>query len=446
MAAGPVAVAYSGGRDSTALLEATLRAAAPLGIEVVALHVHHGLSPNADAWLAHCRDRCTRLAQTGASLAFAWQRVAGRPAPGESVEAWARQARYGALTSMARDTGASLVLLGHHRRDQAETVLLQALRGAGVAGLAAMPRLVVRDGIAWGRPWLGVGDDAIQSYVHDRDLEHVVDDSNSDTRFDRNRLRIAVWPQLQKAFPNAEAGLAAAACWAHEAACAQGELATIDLLVAATDDCLQVERWVLLSPTRRKNALRAWLRQTMLSSPPPTLLARLCDELPRCRSARWPAAGGEFRLHRGVLRWKPTLVHAPTLPSVAAESLLHVGRAGTYRLPGWAGALKVTRVREGGVAMARLESMLLCARRGAERFQAGPGRPLRGLKKQYQAVGIPAWQREGPLVYSEGQLIFVPGLGIDARVVAQAGEPQMQLEWIAGTGPSSGTRARHSPR
>ncbi|HET6599350.1 MAG TPA: tRNA lysidine(34) synthetase TilS, partial [Burkholderiaceae bacterium] len=146
-----VAVAYSGGRDSTALLHATLAAAAPLSVHVVALHVHHGLSPNADAWLAHCDAQCARWARRGHPLTFAAQRLATQPARGESVEAWARSARYAALAEMALAHGATLVLLAQHRRDQAETFLLQALRGAGVAGLAGMPRGVERAGIVWQR-------------------------------------------------------------------------------------------------------------------------------------------------------------------------------------------------------------------------------------------------------------------------------------------------------
>jgi tRNA(Ile)-lysidine synthase len=93
--------------------------------------------------------------------------------------------------------------------------------------------------------------------------------------------------------------------------------------------------------------------------------------------------------------------------------------------------LKATRSREGGVALATLERLELSERRGAERFQAGPGRPPRSLKKQFQSVGVPAWQRDGPLVYSQGRLVFVPGLGIDARVLAKRGEAQMKLDWIA---------------
>src|ERR1700749_4501123 len=144
-----VAVAWSGGRDSVALLHATLAAARGLGTSVVALHVHHGLMADADRWASEVEALCERW-----NAGFACERLQGSPQTGESVEAWARRGRYLALARMARDAGASLVLLGHHLHDQAETVLLQALRGAGPAGLAAMPRAVERDGLTWARPWL----------------------------------------------------------------------------------------------------------------------------------------------------------------------------------------------------------------------------------------------------------------------------------------------------
>src|SRR3954468_10368457 len=149
-----VAVAYSGGRDSTALLYATLQVARPLGVEVVALHVHHGLNIRAEAWLAHCKAQCEAWARDGHSVVFSSRRIQEAPARGESVEAWARRQRYAALREMAIEHHASLVLLAHHRRDQAETFLLQALRGGGMAGLAGMPRQVEREGITWARPWL----------------------------------------------------------------------------------------------------------------------------------------------------------------------------------------------------------------------------------------------------------------------------------------------------
>src|SRR6185369_13650037 len=110
------------------------------GIEVVALHVHHGLMPQADAWVQSAVRLCARWQAAGWPLRLRWHRLDSTPAQGDSVEAWARRERYAALAQMAREEGASLVLLAQHRRDQAETVLLQALRGGGPRGLAAMPR------------------------------------------------------------------------------------------------------------------------------------------------------------------------------------------------------------------------------------------------------------------------------------------------------------------
>ena len=225
-----VGVAYSGGRDSTALLHATLAAKSPDdGTRVLALHVHHGLSPNADAWLTHCAAQCKRWSERGWLVEFHSHRLTGQPGPSESVEAWARQARYQALRMMALEHGISVVLLAHHQRDQAETLLLQALRGAGVAGLAGMPRSVERTGITWQRPWLDRPWREIEAYVRLHQLEHIVDDSNIDVRFARNRLRLQVWPSLINAFAQADAALADAATWAQEAVSALDELAELDL-------------------------------------------------------------------------------------------------------------------------------------------------------------------------------------------------------------------------
>jgi len=417
-----VAVACSGGRDSTALLHATAVAAVPLGIEVVALHVHHGLSPHADAWQQLVEAHC---AATGLSCVVT--RLRSRPARGESVEAWARRERYDALSRMAKAQGASLVLLAHHRRDQAETLLLQALRGAGVAGLAGMPNTIVRDGITWVRPWLRWPRESIEAYVRRHRLAHVDDDSNVDPRFARNRLRTAVWPALTTAFPQAEASLADAATWAQQADEGLRELAALDLSALTSDAGLKVAPWRNLSAARRRNAMRAWLREATGGPPPASLVSRLMDELPATGSAEWPCGVGALRRYRGVLRY---VAHAATTPDASpVESSLSIRRAGIYRLPGWRGALVATRVREGGVPAAWLARLDLRPRTGGEQFQAGIGRPPRSLKKQYQSADVPPSERDGPLVYSGGQLVFVPGLGIDARVIALPGQPQFALRW-----------------
>ena len=424
-----IAVAWSGGRDSTALLHATLIEALPLGAKVFALHVHHGLSPNADAWLAACAAQCARWAKRGLPVTFVSTRLTTSPAPGESVEAWARQARYRALRTMAQQHAVSVVLLTHHRRDQAETFLLQALRGAGVAGLAAMPASVERDGITWQRPWLTKPPEDIEAYVRRHRLKHIEDESNGDRRFARNRLRLELWPALAGAFDQAEMSLATAAGWAHEARTALDELATLDLGHAASERGLKLAPWLALSSARRSNALRAWLGAQTGRPVTPSLVVRLLRELPATRSARWPLDGGELRLYRGWLMFdESNPMPATTAP--ARETLLSVTRTGRYSLPGWAGCLHVQRTSGAGVPLAWLAHLELRSRRGAEQFQSGLGRPPRSLKKQFQSAGVPEWDRIGPLLYSGGQLVFVPGLGLDARVLGLPGQPLVSLRWV----------------
>lgn len=429
-----VAVAASGGRDSTALLHCTGRLARALGIEVVALHVHHGLQAAADEWLAQVRTQARRW-----HLGFVFRKLQTTPAAGESIEAWARRERYTALAQMARQNGCDLVLLAHHRRDQAETWLLQALRGGGPAGLSAMPEQAQRDGLTWARPWLDTPRETIEAYVHRYRLRHVDDTSNADPRFARNRLRLRVWPPLLAAFPDAETALTAAARQAQQAAALAAEAAAADLPPLLHPQGLAIEAWLALPPARRRNALGAWLRQR-LPLVPDTLLDRLCAELRPRATARWPAPAAELRLYRGVLG----IAGRDAAPAPPSDLLsLDLGRPGRVTLPGWHGSLEVAPVEQGGAVPALLQRVLVRTRQGGERFALAPGAPARSLKKQFQARAVPTWSRDGPLLLtSDERLLFVPGLGIDARLWAAPGEPQWGLRWCPDT---AGATAQGEP-
>lgn len=410
-----------------ALLHAAARSAKDEGWRVIALHVHHGLSPNADAWWSHVEQQCLRWSRRGLSVDFIGRRLTDRPGAAESVEAWARAARYEALARMAKEQGASIVLLAHHRRDQAETLLLQALRGAGTAGLSAMPASIERDGLTWARPWLAMPREAVEAYVRRHRIRHVEDESNADVRFARNRLRHAVWPVLGEAFPQAESALAQSAEWAQQATACLLELGGIDLAVVAPDGPLMLGPWQALSSARRSNALRLWLQRALGRPAAASWVARLLDEAPQgSNGAGWQVDRLTLRKRGNALQWQPGDA-SPV--SIAREPSVSIRRAGRVVLPGWGGALRARRVREGGVPLAWLAKLDLRERSGGERFQAGPGRPPRSLKKQFQAAEVAAWQRHGPLVYSGGLLVFVPGLGLDARVVGLPGQPLFELDW-----------------
>lgn len=426
---GVLAVAYSGGRDSTALLHVAAREARPLGLRVAALHVHHGLSPRADAWLAHCRAQCEAWAATGLPVEFHSRRLDGRPAAGQSVEAWARAGRYRALAGMAHAAGAELLLLAQHRRDQAETFLLQALRGAGAAGLAAMPAAQWRsDGLLWARPWLAQPREAIEAYLAEHRLACVEDDSNTDPRYARNRLRLQVWPALNKAFPEAEAGLAQAAAWAQQALELQREIADEDLRRLDTETGLDWQALTLLSTARASNALRAWLQAQLGRAAPASLVMRLLGE--GQGTAAWPCEGGTLRLYRGRLSFVPEPAAAPAVPP--PELRLDLSRPGLHPVPAWGGAWQVEAVAQGGVPAALLVQASLRARSGGEQFQRRPAGPPRSLKKAFQAAAVPAWLRAAPLLFAaDGRLLCVPGLGLDARVLAAPGEGRRTLQWRA---------------
>ncbi|MBL8307019.1 MAG: tRNA lysidine(34) synthetase TilS [Rubrivivax sp.] len=417
-------MAASGGRDSTALLHATVRCGRALGIEVVALHVHHGLQAAADAWQAQVKAQSGRW-----GARFETCRLEGAPKRGESVEAWARRGRYRALAAMARAGGCGLVLLAHHRRDQAETFLLQALRGGGPRGLSAMPATALRDGILWARPWLDRPREAIDAYVRRHRLAVAEDPSNGDPRFARNALRAAVWPALSGAFPEAEAAFATAATRAQQAAGLAMEVAAADLAEVAERGELVLAPWMALSPARRRNALEAWLRE--LPEPVPgTLLERLCVELPGVHQGRWPAGGFELRLYRGRLSAAPT--GEPAVASKATVELA-LASAGVHEVPTLDGCFVVETAHSGGARVECLRRVLAGGRQGGEQFRLSPRGTARSLKKQFQARGVPAWEREGPLLYTaDGQLLFVPGLGIDGALQATPGAPQLTLRWVPG--------------
>jgi tRNA(Ile)-lysidine synthase len=434
-----VAVAVSGGRDSTALLHATARAARPAGLQVVALHVHHGLNPSADDWLRHLQRQCARWARGGLPLRLVWQRLSGSPARRESVEAWARRERYRALAEMARGAGADLVLLAHHRQDQAETFVLQALRGAGPAGLAAMPKQAWRDGITWCRPWLDQPPRAIEAYIARHRLSHIEDDSNQDRRFDRNRLRLDVWPVLRTAFPQAEATLVQAARQSQWADALVDEVAAADLQQCTVDgapDTLVLRPWLSLTPARRRAALRAWLMRVLPGAVPDSLLNRLTAELPGRTVGRWPVDRWcELQLYRGRLSRAPSAVAANLSRDDARAcpaAAVRLDRPGRIVLPAWGGCLALEAVGKGGIALSRLARAQLRDRAAADRFQFAPRSTPRSLKKQFQARSVPMWQRQGPIIACGEQVLYVPGLGVDARARALDGEPQLLPHWCPG--------------
>lgn len=284
-----VAVAYSAGADSTALL---LAAKALWPGRVVALHVHHGLQAAADGFEATASTVCR-----GLEVPLHVSRVLAAPAPGQSPEDAARIHRYTALADMARSVGAGVVLLAQHADDQAETVLLALSRGAGLPGLAAMPDRFERYGVRFGRPLLDVPAGALRSWVEAGDIPFVDDPSNADTRFTRNRIRATLLPAWEACFPGFRPMLARSARHAAQAQRLLDDLARIDL--AGVGDPPAIAALQALTRERQANALRHWLRMHWGVVPTAAQMEQVLDQVAACRTRGHRI---ELKVANGALR------------------------------------------------------------------------------------------------------------------------------------------------
>ena len=274
----PLAVALSGGADSTALL---LACAQRWPGHVAAIHVHHGLQPAADGFAAHCESLCAAL-----SVPLVVCRVDARPASGQSPEDAARDARYGALASaVAAGIGPLVcrsVALAQHTDDQVETVLLALSRGAGLPGLAAMPAAWEHAGIRYHRPLLGVPGPALREWLAARGARFVEDPTNTDTAYTRNRIRARVLPALEQAFPAFRETIARTARHAAQAQELLDDVAREDLARVADGTGVSIARVRELSRPRQANLLRHWLRSTHRVVPQAAQLDELLEQLQAC--------------------------------------------------------------------------------------------------------------------------------------------------------------------
>ncbi|MDR0717491.1 MAG: tRNA lysidine(34) synthetase TilS [Azoarcus sp.] len=431
--------ALSGGVDSVTLLDALDTLRAHFGFTLEAAHIHHGLDPAASDW----QDFCTGLCQRRAITLHTFRVDIARSHP-DGLEAAARAARHAALARVACDW----LALGHHRDDQAETVLFRLLRGAGVQGAAAMgmieaPQARARAGRL--RPLLHIGRETILAHARARGLAWVDDPGNTDPRFSRNDLRHRLLPAIETAFPAARATLARAATHFREAAGLLDELAEIDAAACgggpdeSNDNVFERAALLGLSQARLANLLRRELRRRG-SLPPPA--ARLSEAMRQLRTVEGPLLlplGEQLVCHsyRGRVWLAPAQEAAPRAITWQPQ---------TGRLAWAGGEIHCRRVTGAGVAAAALE------RAGACRFTARapglrlrlPGRPLKSFKSLCQESGIPAWLRERlPVLEADGQAAWIGGLGVDAGFACAPGQAGWALEWLPGARGNQGSGSRN---
>ncbi len=432
-------MAFSGGIDSSVLLDAAARVAGPS--RCIALHVHHGLSPHADQWLAHCEAFARER-----GIAFAAERVEVVSDAGVSVEAAARDARYRALDTLCVQHGVTTLWLAQHADDQAETVLLQLLRGAGVAGLAAMAPEYLPAGAAVTRvrPLLHLLRAQLEQYAAGRGLAWVDDESNADTRYARNALRHDVLPALAVHFPGFRDALARTAGHAASAQRLLDELARLDMQAAADDAGRTLSRDALLAldDERALNLLRFWMRSLGL---PAASTARLTDALRQLRevgedhSLRVDHAGQALRSYRGQIYWEAGDSAEPAdetaLVARAVSQLAWQGES-IWRLPQWRGTFVFAEANAGDsgavpAALLRAAPLIARSRSGGERMRRSAQGSGRTLKNLFQEQGVPAWKRDVPLLYVGDTLLFVPLLGVNRAASPAPGDaPDAETRYV----------------
>ena len=270
----PLAVAYSGGADSTALLLACVERWPG---QVHAIHIHHGLQAVADGFEQHCRETCARLAVPLHVL-----RVDARHAPGQSPEEAARSARYAALRQAAESADPPIrhIALAQHADDQVETLLLALSRGAGLPGLSAMPAQWERDGICYYRPLLGVSGATLREDLRARDASWVEDPTNADEQYTRNRIRARLLPALEAVFPQFRQTFARSTAHTAQAQRLLDELAAEDLARVGIPP--QISALRALTRERQANLLRHWLRSVHGAAASTAQLEELLDQIAAC--------------------------------------------------------------------------------------------------------------------------------------------------------------------
>lgn len=414
-AQGPLCVAYSGGPDSTALLHALAQMPEARARELRALHVDHGLHADSHAWATHCRG----LAQEWGVPCLVL-RVEVDHARGYGLEAAARDARYRAFALSLRQS--EHLLLGHHRDDQAETVLLKLLRGAGPEGLGGMRALrPLGQGMLW-RPLLDVPRDVLRHYVAENGLPCIDDPSNGDHRLSRNFLRHEILPRLSQHWPQAVESIAHSARHSREASLAlaqQWRSMLVQLQDPATGS-LDADAWLDLSPALRHPLLDEWLHARGLPAPTTAQRAQIerqCSvrdgQLPHIR---WP--GAELYV------WKGRLWALP--PQVAIDPRWRTAWRGEPTALPDGGSLSL---EPAGVLAEALEVRL---RQGGEHLRPARDVHTRELRDLLQQSGMPPWRRLAcPLLYAGEELIGVGDRWLTARGEALFGEtrPRWHPAW-----------------
>ena len=411
-AAKRIGLAISGGLDSVVLLDTVCKAvqeSSDRSTEIWVFHIHHGLQKPADQWLEFCEKLAKKY-----RVHFDFRILHFADQSQGNIEARARAERYEALTDLCVEHGIEDLLLAHHQNDQAETVLLQLLRGSGVAGLSGMPlhRNSTGDShsITLWRPLLNQSRAELEVYAKERKLKWVEDPSNQNTRYRRNAIRKDIIPKLEKIQPGATANLARSADLLAQSQTLLDRLANHDSKNILQGNHLKLEPLLALALADKpaaNNLMRYWLKLNDLAMPSQERLESWWKDLIAVKvdsSLEWQHDEVSIYLWRGALQ-----VAKPKFGQWVFQEL--PARSRSLGLPlDW-----VSQAQEQGLIEERL-------RQGAEKIQIKPKTPRKTLKNLFQESATPPWERQAPLLYINDQLIAVAGVGVSYPHLVASGK------------------------
>ena len=419
-----VCVGLSGGRDSVVLLHLICSLRKEIAINVGVIHVNHQISPNANRWADFCVALCAEL-----DVPLRVERVDVARDSGKGLEASARNARYAAYASVDVD----LIVLGHHRADQAETVLLQALRGAGLAGIRGMPVMKkIRANKQLFRPLLDVAPEILADYANAHSLEWINDESNNDRRYTRNYVRHEILPSLAEHIPQSAESLVRLSHHAAEAQTLLNDLAKIDCANVFVGERISISRLVSLPVSRAKNLLRYWFVKASVPLPNTVQLDEIIGQL----AARQSDSQTEISWADWQLRCYQDEIYVSRNASPTRTTWsIEWHNEPELLLPNCRGLIRVKKRVGVGISENRVTGKRLTfrSRVGGESFRQHASRPRRALKNLLQEAKIPPWRRQAmPLLFCGETLIWVSGIGIDENFVANEVEQGLSFSWCEG--------------
>ncbi|MEH6358969.1 MAG: tRNA lysidine(34) synthetase TilS [Pseudomonadales bacterium] len=417
-----IVVAYSGGLDSHVLLHclARLRDSLSESFQLEALHIHHGISQLADDWVMHCQSVCEQLnVPVGVRYVSADQQQA-------SLENQLREARYQVFGEVLG--AGDLLALAHHADDQAETLMLRMLRGTGPQGLAGMP---AQRGLGEGmliRPLLEFSRAELEAYAQQHELLWVEDDSNIDTRFDRNFLRHEVVPQLARRWPHYRSNFNRNAQVAKDAQQSLDYFLERELAPQMHKHCdgLACDWLLSYEPALQINLLRGWLNQRGLPLPGYKHLQKVLDEVVGVRVdaqplVNWP--GAEVR------RFQNVVYANPPLPEHDASVLLNWNVGEPLSLVG-AGRLTAVVETGAGLIVPAGSKVTVRFRQGGERCKLAGRAHSKLLKKQLNDLQLEPWLRDRlPLIYVDDELVALADVAICEGFQAADAQQGYILRW-----------------